>query len=548
MNCRQFPYFIITIFSLILSGCYKDKGHYKYIHSPKVDFENISTVNYSFLAYEPFEIDAPIKFSERQNNIEENYNIEWFLNKKLIYTGYHLKYEIDQAGTYELILRVKNKNTGEIFISKQPLSIRINNSFEWGWMVLSDMGDGKSSLSFITPAMRSYHHIEKTIEGGLGTGPKNIFYYYVLGSIPGEYVTGLPKILINQSSGSITLDGNSLQKDMSLSDEFENGKEPENLNMSAFAFKNIYYIIFDTKGNGFIRGVGVENKKIPYYGKYSANPFELEGGGKIGCVSTFNNVSFHCFNEKNCLIYDSVNGRFISIIPPRSYYKPMPEIVYLRTYDQKLNIPSEVLKVDNMGINTKCLAIGAYENVDIEGKFHAIKTWTKYVSLIDVNGIGDYMIHEFSVRKIESKSHLITDTDQYKFSGAGEIKPESIVKMSSNFAKNPYFYFTDGDKNLYVYSMQLRRHTLLYKGTSKINFIGASPITSEFAGYGGHSTEPNYKLAVAQENGEIVIIDVSKNVVENLFEGINRTTVIKTFTNFGNVKGIVWCTNWQGEY
>ena len=110
-------------------------------------------------------------------------------------------------------------------------------------MILSDKGDGKSALSFINPAFRVTHNVESTIEGGLGTDPQGIYYYYVLGSISGSYVSGLPKVLINQGSGSVTLDGNSLQKDMWLADEFENRKEPDDLKIMDLAFKEEYYVI-----------------------------------------------------------------------------------------------------------------------------------------------------------------------------------------------------------------------------------------------------------------------------------------------------------------
>ena len=56
--------------------------------------------------------------------------------------------------------------------------------------------------------------------------------------------------------------------------------------------------------------------------------------------------------------------------------------------------------------------------------------------------------------------------------------------MSSNFEKNPYFYFTDGDKNLYIYSMQMRSHMLAYTAGSRITGISGSPVVCEFYGYG----------------------------------------------------------------
>ena len=357
------------------------------------------------------------------------------------------------------------------------------NSFDWGWMILSDKGDGKSALSFINPAFRVTHNVESTIEGGLGTDPQGIYYYYVLGSISGSYVSGLPKVLINQGSGSVTLDGNSLQKDMWLADEFENRKEPDDLKIMDFAFKEEYYVICSEQGEVYIRAVGTDNKAIPYYGKYGAMPYEFEGGSRITCFAPFHNVTYWCADEERCILYDEQNARFIGI----AHYSQWgavytPAIVYFKTYDQDLEVPSGVLRVNDMGAGTRCLAIGAYEKKDVASN-GGLTFWSNYVSLIDVQGTGNYDLHEFAVKDMDNNSHLITGTDQYGFSGSSLLTPQSVIKMSSNFEKNPYFYFTDGDKNLYVYSMQMRNHVLAYTADSRITGISGSPIVCEFYGY-----------------------------------------------------------------
>lgn len=222
---RKTILFISILQLLVITGCYDDLGNYGYTNSTKVSFVNSASSDYTFMVGDLFEMDAPVNFSTDIGNVDELFTVQWYLNRELIYTGYHLKYQFEKGGTYELILKVINKETNETYISNK-YTLTGKNSFDWGWMILSDKGDGKSALSFINPAFRVTHNVESTIEGGLGTDPQGIYYYYVLGSISGSYVSGLPKVLINQGSGSVTLDGNSLQKDMWLADEFENRKEP----------------------------------------------------------------------------------------------------------------------------------------------------------------------------------------------------------------------------------------------------------------------------------------------------------------------------------
>lgn len=533
---------------LLWNSCYDDKGNYDYLDSAKVSFTNGITSDYTFLVGTPFEMEAPVKFSSEVADVEALFTIEWYLNRELVYTGRTLRYTFSKGGSYELMLKVIHKQTGETYLSDK-MSLTAKNNFDWGWMILSDMGDGESALSFITPQLKATHRIDRDIEGGLGQNPRSLHYYYVLGSIPGVYVAGLPKIIVNQGSGSVTLDGNTLQKDMWLADEFEGKKEPDNLNMADFAFKVKYYVICSQEGDVYIRGVGYDNHEIPYYGKYPAMPYHFEGGSRITHFAPFHNVTYWCADEENCILYDELNARFIAIVDAYGWEAAyQPGIVYLNTYDQGLEIPAGVLRVDNMGAGTRCLAFGAYEKKDVDPATGGLTFWSDYLSIIDVNGTGNYQVHEFAVRGLTARSHLISATDQYPFSGAGVLHPQSIIKMSSNFEKNPFLYFTDGDKNLYVYSTQMKTHALAYRAKSRITDICASPIVCEFYGYGGNNPEPNFRLALSQENGDISIIDVSKPQMVKLFEGFTPQLEIKTFSGFGQVKGMVWCTNWKGEY
>ena len=58
----------------------------------------------------------------------------------------------------------------------------------------------------------------------------------------------------------------------------------------------------------------------------------------------------------------------------------------------------------------------------------------------------------------------------------------------------------------------------------------------------------NFQLALSQENGDIAIIDVNTSQMVRLFEGFAPDLELKTFSGFGDVKGMVWCTNYEGEY
>lgn len=95
-------------------------------------------------------------------------------------------------------------------------------------------------------------------------------------------------------------------------------------------------------------------------------PYEFEGGSRITCFAPFHNVTYWCADEERCILYDEQNARFIGITHyPQWGAVYTPAIVYFKTYDQDLEVPSGVLRVNNMGAGTRCLAIGAYEKKDV---------------------------------------------------------------------------------------------------------------------------------------------------------------------------------------
>lgn len=539
---------IYILFSFFLSGCYKDEGNYNYIESTKIEFLNMQSITCK--AEEEFEIEAPIKFSLSKNQEEkDDFEIEWYLNDTKIGSGAKLKYTLDRTGSYKLILKVINKATGERYISK-AYGIEAKSGFGWGWMILSERENQKSSLSFLNPEMKLYSKIEdKYLDGNLGKGPTKIGYYFLLGSIPGSNINGIPKILINQNSGSVTLDGNSLRKDMLFKDEFINGTEPPKLEINAFAAKIEYYAFCTDDGKVYMKGVGYANKHIPYYNKYPAEAYDFNGGAKITCFQSFSNVYYRCFDEKVCMMFDEQNSRFIAICEQSSFGEESyePDVVYLSNYDSDYEGSPEVARVDNMGDGTKCLGIGAYEKVDIDPEYHSVTRWGKYVSLINMN--NQYYIHTFSMKSLSEKNHLITNSEQWRFSGNDVLNTNSLVKISSNFEAYPYLFFTNGEGEIYVYSMNTKSHKLLYNANSKITNLCPSPIVCEFADYGGNSRIANFRLAISKENNEIDIIDVRPETITKIFEGLPVKEInLGSFKGFGTIKDVTWCTNYLAEY
>ena len=551
---------IFVLFAtILLSGCFKEQEMpVRPAASNNVTFLNMIE-GYSFTAGEEVEIVAPISFEKEistEKEINELFDIKWYVNADLVGEGYRIKYTFARSGGYSLVLKVVNRITGETYLS-DSVSVESRNAIGWGWMVLSDR-DGASSLSFIRPlTYYTSHKLEAEIEGGLGTGPKRLFYYYIQGSIPSSNISGLAKVIVNQSSGTVTLDGSTLMKDKWMREEFESSTEPEeDFTMTGFAWKETYYLISTAAGNLYMKYVDNDHSGIPFYGTYGSMPYSFSMDSNISMLQGFHNVIYWVANESISLMYDSKNARFMAMITGNGFetnptpYKP--DLIELSHYDETLTFDPSVPTVDNLGAGTRCLALGSYEReaytqYDTDGvTILSQRTYPRYVALLDHGGSGDYKVYVFGVSPIGAGNHNIVENYMDNFDG--DLTEDSVVRFSTDFSTNPYFYYTDGSNKLYVYGMVQKRSTLLYEATSKITHISTSPLDCPFSDYGGNSTEANWKMAVVQEGGNVAVLDVSTQKILKYMEGSKPKIEEKVISGFGNVKDIVWATNYVGEF
>lgn len=552
---KNIKYIITAVFSILtLSSCIEDLSQYEYLKTNKVTFDSFLDHNYNWTSGEEVELTAPLTFSqpyENEADIDKEFEITWYVNGEAIAQGYRIKYVVDKVGGFSIVLKVINRTTNETYVS-DIFRANAKSSYGWGWVVLTEREQEASSLSFISPlGLFASHRLENNIPDGLGTGPKNIYHYYVLGSIPDVYISGLSKVIVNQKSGTVTLDGDSFQKDKWMRDEFAAGSEPvEDFTMAGFAWKETYYLIYTPEGDIYQRCMNNDYAGIPYYSTYSSTPLNFTGGAKIGCFNSFKNVTYLVPNEEITMLYDELNSRFLAIIADGfgdTFEEYCPKVIYLNFYDQEGEFDPNVPKVNNLGVGTKCLGIGAYEftGVTEDGGYN---TFPKYVTLLDLGGTGNYQLYRFSVSPMNENNHVITENTMIPFTGASVLTADSKVLMSTDFEKNPFFYFTDGDKKLYAYSMEAGTHVLAYEASSKITGMSSSPLACPFSGYGANSTAANFRLALTQEGGVVSVLDIAESKMVKLFEGQQPDLLLKTMFGFGDIKDIEWVTNYEGEF
>ena len=536
----------------VLASCIEDKSSYDYIETNQVTFLDES---FSVTAGETVNLTAPVSFSKPTEDVDAEFDIVWYLDLKEIARGYRITYDFPRSGGFTLHLKITNRTTGEVFLS-DAYPVTAKSSFGWGWMVLTDRGDGESGLSFISPvSLFVSHGLENDIEGGLGSDPRNLFYYNIFGTVANNAILGVPKVLVNQGSGSVTLDGSTLQKDMWLRDEF-GGAEPVDLHIESFGWNRPFYAICTAEGDLYIRDIdSYENKSNAYYGRYSTLPLEFEGGARIGCFQSFPNPLYTSANADGAMAYDELNGRFVALTEGNASNRYNAGVEYLQYYDSEYVRPAGVRAVNAMGAGSRCLGLSAfqYTGASTEG---TMLRWSEYVALMELDGAGDYCLYTFTVNPLSFGNHVVTESTQTPFAWGSLLDESSVVAMSSNFDEHPFFYFTDGAEKLYVCSVVKDSASgsvsldckLAYTAAAPITHICASPIRCYFQGWGANSTEPNFRLALSQTDGDVSIVDVSYPSLVRLFAGTDVDLEIAVLHGFGDVKGMVWCTNIESEY
>ncbi len=532
--------------AILVFGCIEDRNDYNYRQTPQITF---LAADFECTAGDETEFTAPLRVSEEmaESAIDSVFEIGWYIDRTLVGEGYRIKYTPEKSGSFNIVFKVTNRETGEVFLS-DSYSIKSASAIGWGWMVLSDPGDGSSSLSFIQPVtMHVSRKLEDSIEGGLGTEPRNLFYYNIFGTIERNAIVGLPKILVNQGSGSVTLDGTTLQKDMYLRDEF-GGTEPAGLDIAYFGWDRPFYAICTKEGDLYIRDVDTwQNRREAYYGHYSTMPRTFDGGAKITCFQAFPNAFYLSADDNGAIMYDELNGRFLALVEgnDESFYHA--GTVYLNYYDQDYTIPAGVPRLDAMGAGSRCLGLSSDQHVGTNPQGW-IESWSKYVALMDMGGTGDYQIFTFTLNPLSWSQHIVTETSMTAFSGAPVMNRNSVVRMSSNFGEYPFLFFTDGEGKLYVYSYETGQYALAYEAPSAITGICPSPIVCYFQGFGANSTEPNFRLALSLSDGRVDIVDVAYEKLVRVFAGLSPDLLIREIPTFGDIKGVVWCTNIESEY
>ena len=106
---------LAVLVSVAAVSCIEDKSRYDYRQTNKVTFLSVLE-GFSSTFGEETEYTAPIEFSEpfeNEDEIDEEFDIQWYIGEELVASGYRIRYTFSAVGGFSLVLKVVNRETGE---------------------------------------------------------------------------------------------------------------------------------------------------------------------------------------------------------------------------------------------------------------------------------------------------------------------------------------------------------------------------------------------------------------------------------------------------
>ena len=272
--------FCVIACLMLLGACYEDKGHYDYDTPNDVKVDWGSVWNPTAYVGEEFRL-QPEKLTWTRPQDSTNFKFWWELTNKLdangnvivLGTGRELVFTPTEA--VRTLVQLCAQDTTNGIITQLGFAFNVKSPYEKGWMILSDE-NGQSVLSYIRPEYKKENEEEKRVyvpyldffkgRQTLGTGPVKLRTLYNSSSL----------LLVIQESGAVWLNGNSLDKEVFLKDEFV-GSGVTGLKVKDFAQRNYAGLVLDESGKIYTR-VTSNGSSTPFYSTEFVNfPSEYEG-------------------------------------------------------------------------------------------------------------------------------------------------------------------------------------------------------------------------------------------------------------------------------
>jgi len=505
--------FVILI-AFIAQSCYEDKGNYDYIPSNKVTITNIESVYALDITSEDSEdlvIEPKLEFESKPLT---NLTYNWIINEKSVSTEPVLRISRSTI-TEKCSCRFEaiDPSNGNHYVF--DFNIKLNSSFEEGWMLLTDNG-AVNHLTFISPSVeedtkssnivyKAYPNIyEKSYGTSLGTEAVRFVEHW-----SSSYETNLANVVLvkHDSEGSIDLNGSTFKKESNTSDYFVGNASPSGYKPIDEVYLSEASFILNEDNKLYSRKM--TSPTLFQSGKFMDEPVYFEKGLEVGMFVPAVHLVTYCG-----LVYDKKNRRLLYADGNSQIH----EINYNEYTDGQTHFDD--LKKD--------MVTGFY--YDMEPGSWGKKT--KFTVVLNDNGKYSVLDFKFSFETrwgmiggvFCSKTKLyVKEFKEFDLNVNGLIAPESIIYRPKH---RSYMYFSNNDK-LYAYDLKVNDTPRLlfdFNG-GKISAIASGVKSNE--------------IGVSLEDGSFYIIgstteDIAKPTNKPIYKYEGKDKIISVMYKYGD--------------
>ena len=442
-------FFLMTVV-LGLTGCYEDKGNYKYSESTAPTITGIPATCDAYFG-SPLSIPVTITYPAEE---WKNVAYEWRVNLKVISTDKDLNLDmvdLDVKPSQYADFKVINTDTGEY--AMVSFTMNVSSEFATGWFLLGE-GDGCSVLSYIRGDGEIYPNIYEDLNGEkLNEGAVQIKEHW----IPWGVSTG--EVFVGVTGGpnyAVELDGNSLKRMVYSKDEFLEGQPDDFAPTTIDCVMNWDYMI----SNGKLYTRYVESGMDAQYHEGRFVRIPMPGDYELSHLTLRGNLVF----PSDVIAFDKKNKSWKLIRSGE-----------LRDFDYK-NDPNQKFQPSDMG---KTLLAGAATSV-------ATPT-DEFIAFLRGDD-GQVYVQKFRFSGWLAKSYSSLDEKVFPEPDLVQDDTQWAICMGRTYA-----YFTSGN-HLYAYNYAENANTVKeLKGTTFERPIRAIAI---------NPTSKGEELAVVVENAD----------------------------------------------
>ena len=509
--------FILSIVTVLLSGCYEDKGNYDYVDVNTVTIDVPESVTITLI--DELTLDPKLTYSNPEDT--EGFTFEWRENTNTISNERKLVYRPTKTGPTRLELYVRDRNG---IGYRTVTSVTVNSPYKWGYAILADKGNA-STLHFVgrnndTGEFIPYpDQYNKLFPGApLGTGPKKLSMT-VIGS--------MDELIIFQDNEDLALHGFTLEKELSLREEFPSLSYPGGAKMIDGDYTLGLDVLLDDQGRIYTRPIDVGN--ILHYSYFIAEPKRFEKPGTF-ISQLIRSKAYACMSW----MYDSGNNRLVAL-----YSNSHPATGDSFRYGAELVISDEGNPEEFTSLND----LGEYRFVYSNFRMPYIGTLLCDYRNILKHSDGTYAVQSYRATRNATEVKLSNQIQQ-PFIGTGIVTDNTLYEMRSD---GQYMFFAEGSK-LYMVEFRTSGDTEIQYLTLLNDF--GKRITVLQRGDNYTSAVNGHSIGIAVEGGTFYVLrTIDQMLISN--DPWKEGKVLE-MGNLGEVVDVIWkygsTNSWFQDY